>query len=173
MADNKYGASGAIGGDSDDWYAQGEAHFSGWRVRSRWHSLRGRPEPVKIEIAGALGYRPITAQAVRELPLGEMLAETRRAIDVTARAAGQALGRIGDVASEEKVQEWASTGPQRGQALTPDDLAAVAAVYRRAWADGVPVNEAVRTAFHLTKGGADKRISRARRAGLLDGVGRP
>ncbi len=61
--------------------------------------------------------------------------------------------------------------PQRGQLLTGDVLAEVARVYREAWKDDKPTNEAVRKAFHLSKDGAAKRIGKARRAGLLDGIG--
>ena len=55
--------------------------------------------------------------------------------------------------------------------LDPAAVAAVAEVYTAAWMKDEPVNEAVRRAFYLTRDGAAKRISKARAAGLLEGIG--
>lgn len=150
---------------------------NGWQVGVEWGPMGGRIEPADICIVSTVN-RATTADAIRKLPIGEMLAEGRRAIanlqsqlspmilrsaaDNPDLAASMPRGLIVDVEVGK---------PQRGQRLTVDDLEAVAEVYRAAWSRDEPVNEAVRRAFHLSRDGAAKRIMRARAAGLLDGIG--
>ena len=52
-----------------------------------------------------------------------------------------------------------------------DELRKVAEVYKRAWDAGLSVTQAVADECYLSVGGAKKRIQRARKEGLLDGVG--
>lgn len=162
----RFGAVGAISTDaSSDPLAHGEAHHRGWVVTSRWRRRSGRLVPVGVEITTVNDERIVTAEAVRRLPIGEMLAETRAAINHTAAMASN-MPDVGDV-----VDSYRAQGPKRGQALTTEDLEVVAAAYREAWADGRSVNRAVQKACDLTESGAAKRIMRAREAGLLDDVG--
>jgi hypothetical protein len=154
----------------------------GWVLMAEWQLRGGRLEPVSVRIASDPDgdVRPVTATAIREMPLGEMLAASRQRIDWAARSTSDQHQSPGysftlDPATDELVAQQLKTmtidGPHRGQALSPDDLAAVAAVYRRAWANGETVTRAVQDAFHLSRGGAAKRIMRAREAGLLVDVG--
>jgi hypothetical protein len=52
------------------------------------------------------------------------------------------------------------------------ELVRVAEVYREAWLTGENVTSAVAQAFYISKSAAAKRIGLARKAGLLDDVGR-
>jgi hypothetical protein len=66
----------------------------------------------------------------------------------------------------------ATRGPQRGRPRTRFDHQAVADVYRHAYERGTPVQQAVAEAFHVSRSTAGKRIMAARKAGLLEGIGR-
>ena len=72
----------------------------------------------------------------------------------------------------ETLLEAAAQGPQRGRTRTLADHEGVATVYRSAYERGDPVTEAVARAFHVSRSTAGKRIMAARRAGLLEGIGR-
>lgn len=171
MSDTKYGAVGVIRIDGEAPEATGEAWHNGWVLRSRWRDRAGRLEPVHVEIEDGRSSRVIRADGVRSLPIGEMLAATRRAIDNTASMSRTVGESTSDDQLATRSAEYEARGPQRGQALTEGELTDVAEVYRLAWSEGRPVNEAVREAFSLSQGGAAKRIMRARAAGLLEGVG--
>jgi hypothetical protein len=132
-----------------------------------WEERAGRPEPVSVTVTTA-GRRPLSAGAIRRLPLGEAFTTGRRQLDSLARHV-IAEGEPDDLT--ERAGKFVARGAQRGQALTNDDLEAVAAAYRAAWLWGRPVTEAVQQACHLSRSGAAKRIMKARAAGLLDGVG--
>ncbi len=56
--------------------------------------------------------------------------------------------------------------------MSDQELEQVAAVYRNAWIEGQPVTKAVAQAFRISRSTASKRIMKARRMGLLEGVGR-
>lgn len=148
-----------------------------WEVNCEWRPISGRWEPISVTIRARGDARRVTASDVRSLPLGEMMDRSRSRLISTRQGA---LDRADvsptgdaerDVAIRNRIEAMQFEGPQRGQALTPADLDAVAAVYRRAWANGETVTRAVQDAFHLSRGGAAKRIMRARDAGLLDDVG--
>jgi hypothetical protein len=165
----------------DDGETWAVAHHDGWSVTSRWDAIGGRGEPVLVTIARDDG-QPIGAGAVRRLPLGEMFAACRQQVATEARRSVEALAtapprRRGAIHVSEFIDQsidWkalAEPGPRRGKAFTNDDLKAVAAVYRRAWDDGLPVTAAVADAGQVSRSTAAKRIMRARAAGLLEGVG--
>lgn len=172
---NIYGVVGSVILDGDHERSPagvGEAWFAGWRLGSSWELVGGRLEPVEVTVSAAERSKRITAEVLRKrLPIAEMLTATRQSIEQTAAAAGQYAALTGDAVLIDEFDQLQSQGPQRGQALTPDELGEVAAVYRRAWLGGEPVTEAVQKAFHLSRSGAAKRIMRARAAGLLDDVG--
>jgi Flp pilus assembly protein CpaB len=150
-----------------------------WTVTVGWVESNRRMEPASVEISASA--RPVTAVAIRQLPLGEILGASRRRLSqwakdmAPAREIAEARGAWPDEIRahvRDEMDVMASSGPQRGKPLTAEQLDEVADVYRAAWAEGRPVNEAVREALFLSKDGASKRIMAARRAGLLDGIGR-
>jgi hypothetical protein len=154
--------------DSDVWtFGEVLADGQGWEVNSTWRVINSRAEPVEV-VLRPFPPRAILADEVRRLPLGTVLAESRRQLVEMARdsdrmhAIAPSLPAVPD--------GFVSSGPQRGRRLGDDELHAVAAVYREAHGAGEPVNEAVREAFTLSKDGAAKRIMAARRAGLLNDV---
>lgn len=148
---------------------------SGWVVKAEWLPIDGRFEPIEVSVKSApanssgehLPNRALNADVIRRLPIGEMLADGRVALTNIREDHHLLEGWPRDLFDDD-----VDIGkPQRGQTLTADDLEQVATVYRRAWAEGRPVNQAVRDTFHLSKDGAAKRIGKARAAGLLDGIG--
>jgi len=88
-------------------------------------------------------------------------------LDTAAKRKGLTAAGKGGIARRKR--EFA---PQKGVAVTPDALDEVAAVYREAWKRGAPVTDAVAQRFHISRSTAGKRIMMARKAGLLDGIGR-
>ena len=135
-------------------------------------AIAGRAEPVAlcIERVDGLG---VAANQVRQLPIGDMVAESRKAKDWQAEviAVFQEQHAGQPTAAARTRATWVGGGPQRGRSATTEDLEQVAAIYRQAWADNESVNKAVKTAFRLSASGAAKRIMAARKAGLLKGVG--
>jgi hypothetical protein len=166
--DGKYGTTAKLVWETS--HLSSMSRHDGWMVSVAWAPIAGRIEPTDVCVVSEV-ERPTTADAIRRLPLGEMLAEGRAAIgkmqdlpvegSTLADAWPTALGGPGVEVGK----------PQRGQRLTGDDLEQVAEVYLAARRNGEPVNEAVRNAFYLSRDGAAKRIMRARAAGLLDGKG--
>lgn len=145
---------------------------SGWVLLTDWRLVENRPEPVSIKISHQDASHALTADAVRRLPLGEVLATGRRQV---AEYAAMTLNRIQggelDAPSGDLADYTRPIGSKRGRRLSADDLSATAEVYRAAWTQGEPVTEAVQRAFTLSRDGASKRIMAARKAGLLEGVG--
>ena len=171
-----------------------------WRLSSVWMLDGGRPETKSVTLENLAA--PVTGAGIRGLPLGEMLAESRRIIaddanvvldgevaasDLLAQvhggervnalaylAAKRRLQRKADLGdSEHLLEPFLVTGPRRGQTLTTDDHRQVAEVYRAAYGRGDEVLQAVADAFYISKSTASKRIAKARNAALLDGVGHP
>lgn len=178
---------------------EAESHHDGWVVSSFWSEVGHRLEPTVVTIESRGSWRkrapadwvtdrdpigdgdevpqeaPVTANAVRTLPLGAILAEARRGMR---ELADRFLSRFPDDSRSRATELFgfgpmvgAQRGAQRGRRLTDSDLQDVAVAYREAWAYGAPVNEAVRERCKLSRDGAAKRIMAARKAGLLDDVG--
>lgn len=93
---------------------------------------------------------PLTRSRVRELPLGEII-RTARARHHRDRRATPVLAPA-----------------RKGRKYTAEDLDDVAATYRRAYAAGIPVTQAVADAAGISRSAAAKRIMAARAAGKLD-----
>jgi hypothetical protein len=142
-------------------------HRSGYFVKTIWSEIGGRYEPVDIQFVPPKG-RAVTTGDLQRLPIGAMLSEARERLASSARLVQQISTWIGERPVHPALLR---SGPHRGRRLGPSELESVAAVYRQAWGAGLPVNEAVRDAFTLSKDGAAKRILAARQAGLLDGIG--
>jgi hypothetical protein len=139
----------------------------GWTLESWWRTLDGRSEPVEVRIFSLTPPAPygtvVTGDAIRKLQLGQMLADSRMWLRQSAMFWFRHPSTMDMARSDPQISALAEElilggKPQRGQALSNDDLENVADVYRSAWIDGEPVNEAVRRAFHLSKDGAAKRI---------------
>jgi hypothetical protein len=164
-----------------------DTYFEGgeYRVSTTWARVHGRVEPVMVTVCG-MGYwdvgpdgveldepvffdLPITATVLRRLPIGTLHERARE----DARNATRED-------EERGVEAWpgltavAGAGPRRGRPLGDDDLAEVAAVYRQAWFEQPKggVIKAVAKRFVISEGAAEKRIAAARKAHLLDGIGR-
>ena len=151
-----------------------------WCVKTEWLALDGRLEPVDVSITPAaadsngepLAKRALNGDVIRKLPIGEMLAAARIEMAALRKIHHQSEGTGWAGWPDNLFDDEVDIGKsQRGQTLTADDLEHVARVYRRAWLDGLSTNQAVRDEFFLSKDGAAKRIGKARKAGLLDGVG--
>lgn len=160
-----------------------------WQVRVEWRLHQGRYEPLDISVR-ALGPAPVSAQVLRELPIGSITTELRS--HIAKRMAGLATaGRIEwtfiewtlsdgqlsahEVLDAQRPAEAIDTarrfGVQRGRRLGPEILGEVAGAYRAAWAEGRPVQRAVADETGCSVSMAGKRIMAARKAGLLDGIG--
>jgi len=172
----------------------------GWQLASVWMLDGGRPETKSVTLENLAA--PVTGAGIRGLPLGEMLAESRRIIADDANGvldgepvareliaqlrAGKGVNSIDLIIADRRLERlnrlsdvkvllepFLVTGPRRGQTLTTDDHRQVAEIYRAAYGRGDEVLQAVADAFYISKSTASKRIAKARNAGLLDGVGHP
>jgi hypothetical protein len=143
-----------------------------WSVETLWKILRGRPEVVQITALPADPDEIVTPEALRRLPLGEMFKYARTRFH--GASYGLRAGIPGHPGDEKAVRQFdeAMLRSHRGIAASADELATVAAVYRKAWENGEPVKRAVALHFHISESTANKRIIRARFEGLLDDVGR-
>lgn len=138
-----------------------------FQVIARWEVIGERSEPTLVSIF-TVPPRPLSADAIRRLPLGSVLAGMRRDLAWEGKVG---VGTESDQGRRRRAVARSATGPQRGSALSSDDLQAVSEAYRRAWREGRPVTVAIAEQFHIAPSTAAKRIMAARRAGLLDGVG--
>lgn len=154
------GPARVIAGDNADRIAT----HDGLHVIGRWKVIGGRAEPVLVSVFTD-GETPITADGIRALPLGTILAGMRTDYAWEANHPGI------DGDPRQAVRVAAVKGPRSGQTLDDDVVAEVSEVYRRAWLIGRPVTEAVAEHFSISRSAAAKRIMRARATGLLDGVG--
>lgn len=143
-----------------------------WTVTAEWTNVHGRLDPTSVTFAARSDEFVVTADAIRKIPIGQILDELRRGVVSFKSARVSPSTRGSDQWPHQLMRPGVGVGhSKRGQALTDDDLAEVADVYTKAWQRNEPVNEAVRAAFTLSKDGAAKRIGKARAAGLLDGIG--
>lgn len=152
--------------------------YGAWRVESLWQSINGRAEPIAVVFSN--DGQAVTATNLRQLPLGEILAESRQLISKEAALQKELLSKAGYTPSSANMTlpvhiplfvPFAETGPRRGQPLSGDDLRLVAEIYKAAYQRSESVQRAVADAFHIAPSTATKRIMAARKAGLLDGIG--
>lgn len=120
-----------------------------------WTTLNGRLEPHKVTVQAPEG-RPVTAEALRSIPLGTIVTELRTRV----AAAHERRSRT-STSSEERAR-WLKVASQAGGALEP-----VAEIYREAHRAGLSPIEEVATALGVSKSTAAKRVVAARRAGHL------
>lgn len=137
-----------------------------WFVVTTWTVLGGRLEPVSVTVVSNDG-RPVLAEVIRRLPIGTMQKEARAVAGAFAAGSNETTNP-----SSPLFGFYEQLGKaHRGKASSDADIALVAEVYLEAWRKGEPVTAAVKDAIGLSASAAGKRIMKARKAGLLDGVG--
>jgi hypothetical protein len=167
------GITTAESGRLETWqrcYAQGVE----WLVTTEWDLHRGRLEPVNVAVRGNGHAGAVTGEVLRAIPLGSLHQEARAMAAGAVKAIRSKSPEIADQLMSivpRGIFDLAE-GPRRGIAMTDEDLEQIAVVYRNAWAAGRPTLQAVADAFHIATSTANKRIIKARKQGLLDGVGR-
>lgn len=116
--------------------------------------------------------KPLSAQHLRQIPLGRLVGQVRReAADVLASLSAADIA-ADDVAMptpeevSELVGQWRAENKGRGPRVPLDEYRRVALAYTRGYRTGAPV-EAVQQEFGLSRGGAEKRVAKARRLGFL------
>lgn len=130
-------------------------------VDLEWSLIDGRVEPVRVTISSRDADRAVTAEVVRRVPIGKIVAETR-----AARHAYWEQEAAKFYPSETDAQR--DNVARAAEVHRPDGgLSEVADVYRTAWERGDSVQQAVAAKFNLSPSGAAKRIARARARGYL------
>jgi hypothetical protein len=160
-----------------------DEHIGPWLIQLMWALVKGRREPVGLEIRSCWGQDDasppglpaydqsppvLTTTVLRKLPFATIVADLRRQ---------NAEGDIGFYDSLEGQPGFDPAELRRLKSAAAADMAAprretgrlaeVAAVYRRAWEEGRPPTEAVARHFTISQSAAAKRVSRARQAGYL------
>lgn len=142
-----------------------------WLLHFDWCAIEGRAECVGFAITSVVpeGHRPgelvppagsvrrLSAQQIRDVPLGALVEEERPEWAAGWRALGQ-----DDIAGA-----FAAPRGRRHPHDSPDRLRQAAEVYRQAFAAGQPPTKAVEEALVISRSGAGKLVARARAAGLL------
>jgi hypothetical protein len=172
--------------DSGVWFSTAyvkDKRGRGWNVHVIWDTQGGkRLEPQSVAVMST--ERPVTAEVIRQLPIGTLLVEMRGEIAARITRVAKGPWEVGTAVwggvmptdhPEERQQlldQASAYGVQRGKRLSADLLQIVAETYREAWNAGLPTASAVAERFGCSLSTAGKRIMAARTAGLLDGVGR-
>ncbi len=154
-----------------------------WRIRLVWAPVRGRIECVGMEIRG---YRktneewppelpawdedpPILQTSIlRDMPLHSIVGDVRREMAEQGegfRAWLAAQPEFADPEAQEGFRQLAAFWHELPGSVS--GLAEVARVYDEAWRAGKPPTKAVAEHFVISDSAAAKRVSRARKAGLL------
>jgi hypothetical protein len=89
-----------------------------WTFGIEWERVRGRYEPVQIQVRSKPA--PISASALRRLPLGEIIAKARR--DLRELADDQIEYPKTDEFKRERTEHAAEFGPHRGVPVSHDEL---------------------------------------------------
>lgn len=147
------------------------APAGGWEVELLWVDIDGRMECVGLAIVGD-GSQPLTASALRALPLGSIITEGRRA--QLRRAKGSlrpALTKLSPAdleAVQADARERIGALSARRPRYQPEHYERVAAVYDEAMEAGIPPTAHVQETLGLrTRSQAAKQVARARERGLL------
>lgn len=131
-----------------------------WTFALRWTEIGGRYEPTHLELHA--NGAPMSASAIRDLPLGGILAEERRKHlrRVEDAARWRELTAKHRKAARDDATKW---GSHRGVPVTEEELERVVLAYRAAYVQGQPVTAAVAEALAVSTSTAGKRIMRARK----------
>jgi hypothetical protein len=125
-----------------------------------WDIVHGRLEPVDVRVEAYPG-ETVTAETLRAIPFGRLIAEKRRSQESLHRYVAR------HAAEPERVKEALRVADAAGA-----NLEGVAALYREAHALGRSARQEIAEAFDISPSTAAKRIMAARKAGLL-GPARP
>ena len=133
-----------------------------WHLVVAWELFEGRWEPVEVTVKGTYSNpRPITADVLRRIKFGELIAQERRFNKENARWEA----RDGIAGAAEEAEQW---GARRGVTVTDEVLQRVADCYRWAYNNGFWPAETVAERFVISKSAANKRIRMAREKGFLE-----
>jgi hypothetical protein len=114
-----------------------------WSVKTTWDWFDRRLEPVQVTIQ-AIPPVPLTAEALRRLPLGTRFDVARREMAVTARGMAAGAPQWEELTGEEHTS-WVAlideTARARGYVLTEAELAADAESAYRRWVGGFTDDE--------------------------------
>ncbi len=125
-----------------------------------------------VEDPDAPDPAPLTASALRAVPLRELIDDTlfqqTKSLRRWARAAGPSGGEASDLRDRVAAAE-ASLGraPGRPPEYTEDHFKLVADAYTRAWKINLPPRAAVATRWQVSRSTAAKWVARARQMGFL------
>jgi hypothetical protein len=145
-----------------------------WAYELTWGEVDGRAECVGVNLtttnSGGRHERAVTAQRLRQLPLGHLIEEKRRTLRTMANDPEWA--KVAPNAQKQAATAFANgsrrlTGPDGSPLPVDDALRLVAEVYQAAWARRPDPTAAVAEAFGLSKSAAAKRVARARARGFL------
>lgn len=147
------------------------APAGGWTVELLWADIDGRVECVGLAVVGD-GSKPLTASRLRQLPIGSIITEGRRA---QLRRAKALLGPVVSDLSPADLEALRADASERVEGLTarrrrypPEHYEQVAAAYDEAIAAGIPPTAHVQETLGLrTRSQAAKQVARARERGLL------
>ena len=120
-----------------------------------WQTIGQRNEVVSIHIKTAKPNSVLTASDIRSIPFSELETMQRQ----------KQLKRPDAV-----VRGWqleVDTGPKSGKSLTVAELKIVADLYREARNTGIPTARHIAKQLEISESAVGKRISAARKAGLL------
>lgn len=114
--------------------------------------VEGRYECVSLTCTRKEGGEPVTTNGIRAVP----------------------IGRIIGLGLERNIMKWKPNPHAEGESVgapvghSDDESVRVAAVYRLAYACGLPPTSEVASALGVSQSVAGNRVMRARKAGLLD-----
>ncbi len=164
-ADRSWATLHVVDGDGDS-----------WRVDYKLAPINGRLEPVEMllrcrdveeserQLDVVTKPKPITTTLIRSLNLGSRF-EAERA------SWGEAFDKLAAKDERWKVERDRMTAPPAAKggptSLPIEELQKTADAWLEARKNGAPLNRAVRDACHVSESGANKRIARARAAGLI------
>jgi len=133
-----------------------------------WDVYNGRLEPTAVMVSTIQLSAPVVGDLIRRIPVGALQRQARQDAGRWVDAMSSDGGLWDSISSD--LQH--ASGGHRGVVASEAELEELREVYVRAWGLGEPVTEAVATHFNVSKSTAGKRIMKARKAGLLDGIGR-
>ena len=148
-----------------------------WLVRVDWREIGGRMECVAFSIEEWDESEPhiITAQMMRELPIGALIQHARQSEAGASAVVSDLYFAEGDRETAAQMRlagRQFSTPKGHGKTGRPhmygkDHYQAVAAVYTAAWRDGESPTQAVRDAFTVSASTAARWVRECRSLGIL------
>lgn len=138
-----------------------------WGYKLHWGIVAGRAECVRLELLASDG-QPMTAVALREFPIGHLMAKGLRGLTALARWAADAEpGRRAEQLALAKQWEESRAGRSGPKGYGAKHFVKVATIYQREAFLGRKPTQAVAEHFVVSKSAAAKWVARARVMGLL------